>query len=98
MNFLSDNGGANYNLCHCTSEPSLPILPPKRNGNKQINSVWSNFEIADLDFWRSEAYTAYFNYLDRHGGFYYEVPLFNITSFRSTHYEDIVLTIRIALG
>ena len=26
MNFLSDNGGANYNLCHCTSMPSLLIL------------------------------------------------------------------------
>jgi len=50
MNFLSDNGGAEYNLCH----------------------FWSNFEIADLDFWRSEAYTAFFEYLDRSGGFYYE--------------------------
>jgi alpha 1,2-mannosyltransferase len=34
--------------------------------------VWSNFEIADMDFWRSEAYTAFFEYLDRSGGFYYE--------------------------
>jgi len=33
---------------------------------------WSNFEIADLDFWRSEAYTKYFEKLDRAGGFYYE--------------------------
>lgn len=43
-----------------------------------INShpVWSNFEIADMDFWRGEAYTAFFNYLDRTGGFYYEVRLF----------------------
>jgi hypothetical protein len=31
MNFLSDNGGTNYNLCHCTSMPSLLILPLKRN-------------------------------------------------------------------
>jgi hypothetical protein len=51
---------------------------------KQINSVWSNFEIADLDFWRGEAYTAFFNYLDRHGGFYYEVPSFN--ALRSMNY------------
>lgn len=50
MNFLSENGGASYNLCH----------------------FWSNFEIADMDFWRGEAYTAFFNYLDRNGGFYYE--------------------------
>jgi alpha 1,2-mannosyltransferase len=34
--------------------------------------VWSNFEIADLDFWRSPAYMAYFEYLDSKGGFYYE--------------------------
>ncbi|KAJ7854908.1 glycosyltransferase family 15 protein [Mycena leptocephala] len=33
---------------------------------------WSNFEIADLDFWRSEAYTKLFEHLDRAGGFYYE--------------------------
>jgi len=36
--------------------------------------VWSNFEIADLDFWRSEAYEKFFTHLDRNGGFYYEVP------------------------
>jgi alpha 1,2-mannosyltransferase len=36
-------------------------------------TVWSNFEVADLDFWRGEAYTAFFEYLDRAGGFYYEV-------------------------
>ncbi|KAF8496003.1 glycosyltransferase family 15 protein [Russula emetica] len=50
MDFLSDNGGSNYNLCH----------------------FWSNFEIADLDFWRGEAYSAFFDYLDGLGGFYYE--------------------------
>ncbi|KAF9025596.1 glycosyltransferase family 15 protein [Hymenopellis radicata] len=33
---------------------------------------WSNFEIADMDFWRGDAYTAFFDHLDRKGGFYYE--------------------------
>lgn len=33
---------------------------------------WSNFEIASLDFWRSDAYKAYFEYLDKAGGFFYE--------------------------
>ncbi|KAF8656133.1 hypothetical protein AX16_002735 [Volvariella volvacea WC 439] len=33
---------------------------------------WSNFEIADMDFWRSPEYMAYFKYLDETGGFYYE--------------------------
>ncbi|KAJ7253923.1 glycosyltransferase family 15 protein [Mycena rebaudengoi] len=35
-------------------------------------AFWSNFEIADLDFWRGEAYTKFFEYLDMKGGFYYE--------------------------
>ncbi|ODV91426.1 glycosyltransferase family 15 protein, partial [Tortispora caseinolytica NRRL Y-17796] len=33
---------------------------------------WSNFEIADMDFWRSDTYSAYFDYLDKSGGFFYE--------------------------
>lgn len=33
---------------------------------------WSNFEIADMNFWRSQAYEDYFNHLDRAGGFFYE--------------------------
>ncbi|KAF5391283.1 hypothetical protein D9757_001876 [Collybiopsis confluens] len=50
MDFLSNDGGRTYNLCH----------------------FWSNFEIADMDFWRSEAYIAFFEYLELKGGFYYE--------------------------
>ncbi|KAJ1955828.1 alpha 1,2-mannosyltransferase 2.4.1, partial [Dipsacomyces acuminosporus] len=33
---------------------------------------WSNFEIVDLSFYRSEAYESYFQYLDKAGGFFYE--------------------------
>ncbi|RYO93688.1 hypothetical protein DL764_007943 [Monosporascus ibericus] len=33
---------------------------------------WSNFEIADMDFFRSREYQAFFDYLDRKGGFYFE--------------------------
>ncbi|CCE81367.1 Piso0_001267 [Millerozyma farinosa CBS 7064] len=33
---------------------------------------WSNFEVASLDLWRSEAYRAYFDHLDHSGGFFYE--------------------------
>lgn len=43
----------------------------KANGYSTCH-FWSNFEIADMEFWRSEAYEAYFNYLDRAGGFFYE--------------------------
>lgn len=35
--------------------------------------VWSNFEIGNLDLWRGEAYTKFFDFLDEKGGFYYEV-------------------------
>lgn len=50
MDFISDDGGETYNMCH----------------------FWSNFEVADLDLWRSDAYRAYFDYLDHAGGFFYE--------------------------
>lgn len=33
---------------------------------------WSNFEIADMDFWRSKEYDEYFEFLDKSGGFFYE--------------------------
>ncbi|KAI5959102.1 KTR1 [Candida pseudojiufengensis] len=33
---------------------------------------WSNFEIASLNFWRSDAYRSYFEHLDKAGGFFYE--------------------------
>ncbi|KAH8825655.1 glycosyltransferase family 15 protein [Flagelloscypha sp. PMI_526] len=50
MDYLSNDEGETYNLCH----------------------FWSNFEIADADFWRSPAYTAFFEHLEAQGGFYYE--------------------------
>ncbi len=43
----------------------------KANGYSTCH-FWSNFEIADLNFWRSQAYEDYFNHLDRAGGFFYE--------------------------
>ncbi|KAK9235302.1 nucleotide-diphospho-sugar transferase [Lipomyces kononenkoae] len=33
---------------------------------------WSNFEIGNLDFWRSPAYSDFFDFLDYEGGFFYE--------------------------
>lgn len=33
---------------------------------------WSNFEIADMDFYRNSGYDDWFQYLDSTGGFYYE--------------------------
>ncbi|KAK9472765.1 family 15 putative glycosyltransferase [Dipodascopsis tothii] len=47
------------------------------NHNKIANGYstchfWSNFEIGDMDFFRSDAYDKYFEYLDQSGGFFYE--------------------------
>lgn len=33
---------------------------------------WSNFEIADMDFYRAEAYSSWMKHLEESGGFYYE--------------------------
>ncbi|KAG8737510.1 alpha 1,2-mannosyltransferase 2.4.1 [Ceratobasidium sp. 414] len=59
-----------------------PELVPEDNamaflsddGGESYNNChfWSNFEIGDLNFWRSEAYSKYFDFLDSKGGFYYE--------------------------
>ena len=43
----------------------------KANGYSTCH-FWSNFEIGDMEFWRSKVYEDYFNHLDRAGGFFYE--------------------------
>ena len=43
----------------------------KANGYSTCH-FWSNFEVADMEFWRSKPYEDYFEYLDRAGGFFYE--------------------------
>lgn len=42
------------------------------NSEYNMCHFWTNFEIANLNFYRSEAYEAYFKHLDEAGGFYYE--------------------------
>ncbi|PVU88393.1 hypothetical protein BB561_005883 [Smittium simulii] len=43
-----------------------------KDGNYNGCHFWTNFEIVNLSFYRSAAYTDYFNYLDKAGGFFYE--------------------------
>lgn len=50
LNFVSEDAGKTYNLCH----------------------FWSNFEIVNLNFYRSQAYQEYFDHLDATQGFFYE--------------------------
>lgn len=49
------------------------IAPIVVHNHYNRRTVWSNFEIGDLDFWRGEAYMKFFEFLDSKGGFYYEV-------------------------
>lgn len=57
-----------------TNETELNYLVPLVNSSSSYNlcHFWSNFEIGNLNFWRSEAYLTYFNYLSKSGGFHYE--------------------------
>ncbi|PFH61283.1 hypothetical protein XA68_17796 [Ophiocordyceps unilateralis] len=48
---------------------------PEHNRRAQGYSTchfWSNFEVADMEFWRSPVYQDYFDHLDHAGGFFYE--------------------------
>lgn len=55
--------------------PSMPFVFPHRTPAGDIWNMchfWSNFEIADLSFFRSKEYRQLFAHLDKSGGFYYE--------------------------
>lgn len=54
--------------------PDNALAFVSNDAGKTYNSChfWSNFEIADMDFWRGEAYSKFFEHLERKGGFYYE--------------------------
>jgi mannosyltransferase len=54
-----------------TDAKRRPEHNEKANGYSTCH-FWSNFEIADMGFWRSKKYEDYFNHLDRSGGFFYE--------------------------
>jgi hypothetical protein len=54
-----------------TDSKNRPNHNHKANGYSTCH-FWSNFEIADMNFWRSKKYKDYFDHLDRAGGFFYE--------------------------
>ncbi|OBZ75120.1 Glycolipid 2-alpha-mannosyltransferase 2 [Grifola frondosa] len=65
------------------------------DGGETYNNChfWSNFEIGDLDLWRGEAYSKFFDYLDQKGGFYYErwgdAPVHSIGAALFAHKDQI---------
>ena len=50
----------------------LSFFTTPNSAQYNLCHFWSNFEIADMEFWRSPAYSAYFEHLDKAGGFFYE--------------------------
>lgn len=75
IKFLSGKGGrflAEHNAMQwLTDSVRREDHNIKANGYSTCH-FWSNFEIADMSFWRSQAYEEYFEHLDRAGGFFYE--------------------------
>jgi alpha 1,2-mannosyltransferase len=61
---------ANPSLLH--PQNVLKSFLTKDDGTYNLCHFWSNFEIASLKLWRSEAYLKYFEFLDAAGGFFYE--------------------------
>lgn len=64
---VAENNAMNW----LTDSVRRPMHNKKANGYSTCH-FWSNFEIADMGFWRSKAYEDYFNHLDQAGGFFYE--------------------------
>lgn len=57
-----------------TDKSKIGAYSPITNSHSDYNlcHFWSNFEIGDLNFFRSDKYLKFFNHLDQKGGFYYE--------------------------
>jgi len=57
---------------HVPKKNAMGFVSDDKGDTYNLCHFWSNFEIADLSFWRSEAYSQYFDFLESKGGFYYE--------------------------
>ncbi|THH15416.1 hypothetical protein EW146_g5055 [Bondarzewia mesenterica] len=57
---------------YVSPDNAMGFMSENNGENYNLCHFWSNFEIADMDFWRGEAYTKFFEFLDSKGGFYYE--------------------------
>ncbi|ODQ66174.1 glycosyl transferase, partial [Nadsonia fulvescens var. elongata DSM 6958] len=56
-----------------SANPDLSVTGDNMGGEAyNLCHFWSNFEIASLEFFRSEEYNAFFDHLDRAGGFWHE--------------------------
>jgi len=67
--YLPANNSLKYLATDQTRDRKMSDNPPPEYNNCHF---WSNFEVGDLNFWRGEAYSKYFDHLDKTGGFFYE--------------------------
>ncbi|KAI9146180.1 alpha-1,2-mannosyltransferase [Paraphysoderma sedebokerense] len=78
---------------HIPSENALKFIWNEANGNYNLCHFWSNFEIGDLRFYRSQRYMDYFNFLDKTGKFFYErwgdAPVHSIAAAMFLHPSQI---------
>ncbi|KAI0483122.1 glycosyltransferase family 15 protein [Xylariaceae sp. FL0804] len=57
---------------HIADNNSMGFLSDDGGDNYNFCHFWSNFEVGNLDWLRSKAYTDFFESLDKDGGFFYE--------------------------
>ncbi|CEJ90249.1 Putative Alpha-1,2 mannosyltransferase KTR1 [[Torrubiella] hemipterigena] len=57
---------------HIEKDNSMKFLSDDGGETYNRCHFWSNFEVGDLNWLRSQAYTDFFNVLDKDGGFFYE--------------------------
>ncbi|CCH44693.1 putative mannosyltransferase [Wickerhamomyces ciferrii] len=77
MDFIEENPQylhPNNSMDFITDMDSLSNMHIRLDLSNDYNlcHYWSNFEIGNMDFFRSEPYQKFFEYLDKKGGFYYE--------------------------
>ncbi|KAL4987916.1 glycolipid 2-alpha-mannosyltransferase-domain-containing protein [Aspergillus falconensis] len=65
--YLSENNMMDW----LTDDQLRPDHTRYANGYSTCH-FWSNFEIGDMEFFRGDKYSAYFDFLDHAGGFFYE--------------------------
>ncbi|KAL1311794.1 hypothetical protein AAFC00_001876 [Neodothiora populina] len=57
---------------HIAQDNSMNFLSDDGGETYNHCHFWSNFEVGNLDWLRSDAYISYFDFLDHEGGFFYE--------------------------
>lgn len=68
----NSEGYCGTSLLHCGVSSCIGGCSRHPANEYTGDHFWSNFEIADFSFFRSKQYQAYFDFLDKAGGFFYE--------------------------